>query len=400
MSNTKLKHILANLLTLLVTLAICFFILEFGLARYFYTDVGVKSYKEFDPELGWINKTGDYSVKPVQSLFRNSFHINRYGLRNKEITPLTDNSFKRIVILGDSFAFANGIGNEDIFPTQLEVILNRELKDKYEVINAGVEGFGTVQEMLLMKRLAAQNIIGDSYVLMIFINDILDNLCLSYGDATENLIQPKYGVDNNNKLALQRAPQKILEESSNLISVRPEKSNIILFDLLKIQLQSYLQTKPELVNILNKLGYNANFFRIPGLINGWYDKNVLNRGVPLLKHSIEEIKNEAEKRNAKLYISLIPSPVQVYANTYGPILEKNFPNDQFVKMWVEDKLVPQNVIKKMCEELRIPFLDLYPILLKSKDEELYIPNEGHFTKNGHRIVAEGLANFILSYHPG
>lgn len=388
---------LANFLTLGITLAICFVVLEYGLARYYYSDVGRKSYKEFDPELGWINKPGNYSIKPIQSLLVNSIYINKYGLRNRDIGPKKDNTTQRIVILGDSFTFGNGISNQDIFPSQLELILNHDFPNKYEVINAGVEGYGNIQELLLMKRLAANNITGDVYIVMIFINDILDNLCLSYDDTTENLIQPKYQLDATNKLILGRAPQKVIKDSSNLISVKKRKHNIILFDTLKIRLQSFLQTNPYLISLLNKMGFAARFPRVPGLINGWYDKNILNRGIPILKQSIREIRSEAEKRHAKLFIGLIPSPLQVYPNTYGPLLEKTFPNNALVNMWLRDKLVPQHVIKNICGELRIPFLDLYPILYKKNNKELYIPNEGHFTKEGHAIAAASLANFIRPY---
>jgi lysophospholipase L1-like esterase len=145
---------------------------------------------------------------------------------------------------------------------------------------------------------------------------------------------------------------------------------------------------------LKKIGFGARFPRVAGLINGWYEKNILSKGLPLLKESIKEIKSESQKYHAGLYVCLIPSPLQVYPNTYGPILEKTFPNNPLVTMWLRDKLVLQQVMKKICEELSLPFLDLYPILSKKNNQELYIPNEGHFTKEGHAIAAASLADFI------
>lgn len=397
--NRRIKTGLAICLTVLITSAICLAVLEFGIARYYHSDVSEKRYKEFDSELGWINKPGNYSIKPTQSFLMNSLYINKYGLRNREISPKTNNTVWRIIILGDSFAFANGVSNQDTFPTQVESILNSSLPGKYETINAGVEGYGNVQELLLMKRLAADNITGDIYVLMVFINDILDNLCLSYDNATENLVQPKYDLNANNELVLKRAPQKVINDSSNLVSVKEKRHNIILFDTLKIQLQSFLQANPYLLGLLNKMGFDAKFPRLPGLVNGWYNEGVLKRGIPLLRQSIKEIKNEAEKHHGKLYVNLIPSPLQVYPNTYGPLLEKTFPNNVLVERWLRDKLAPQRFVREICEELQIPFLDLYPILYGNNKKKLYIPNEGHFTEEGHAIVAVSLANFIRSNQP-
>ncbi len=393
-TSRKLKLFLANVLMLLISTAIGFVILEYGLARYYYSDISQKRYKEFDSELGWINKPGNYLIKPTQSLIKNSIYINKYGLRNRDIKPENDDAVKRIIILGDSFTFASAISSNDIFPTQIEGILNSSLPNKYEVINAGVEGYGNVQELLLMKKLADNQITGDIYVLMIFINDILDNLSLSYGNAAENLIQPRYELDANNNLVLKRAPQKTINDSSNLIAVQDKKRTIILFDTLKVQLQTFLQTNPYLISLLNKMGIETKFPRVPGLINGWYDEDVLNKGIPVLRKSIEEISIEAEKRSARLFISVIPSPLQVYPDTYGPLLEKTFPDNEMVNMWLKDKLVPQQIVKGICDELHIPFLDLYPILYKNNNRQLYIPNEGHLTKEGHAIVAVSLANFL------
>ena len=46
----------------------------------------------------------------------------------------------------------------------------------YEVINTGVPGYGTAQEMLLMKELTGKKVVRGVYLLMISVNDILDNI--------------------------------------------------------------------------------------------------------------------------------------------------------------------------------------------------------------------------------
>jgi len=106
-------------------------------------------------------------------------------------------------------------------------------------------------------------------------------------------------------------------------------------------------------------------------------------------------KNEALSKNAKLLISLIPSPIQVYPDIYNPILKRTFPNNGLVDAYLKDVTKPQKTIKAICEELDIPFLDLYPVLWQSNDRELFIPADGHLTETGHKVVADNLAVFIM-----
>ena len=163
---------------------------------------------------------------------------------------------------------------------------------------------------------------------------------------------------------------------------------------MKNKISSYLQTRPDLVYYINKVGYNVKFPRVPGLISGWYDEKTLKEGVPILKGAIREIKHEAENKHALLIVSLIPSPIQVYPEVYGPILKRTFSENKLVENWLSEKLLPQRTVKEICEELNIPYLDLYEDLHANNNKELYIPNEGHFHERGHRVVAESLANYI------
>ena len=393
--NRKLKIALFYSLMFSMTLIICFLILEYGFSKFYYSNVIYVKDKDFDPELGWLYKTGTYWIKPTHSFFKHSIYINKHGLRNREINLTKENGTKRIIILGDSFTFSKAIKDEDIFPRRLEIILNQNSPDKYEIINAGVEGYGTVQELLLMRRLADNNVTGDIYLLMIFLNDILDNLCLTYAKADENLVQPKYDLYNN-KLVLRRQPEKETKDTGNLISVRGKKHKIMVFKTLKIKLESFLQTKPLLISFFNNIGLDIKFPRVPGIITG-YNEEILKNGIPILKESIREIKSEAERHHAKLLISLIPSPLQVYPDTYGPLLKRTFPDNRLVDKWLEDKLVHQRLIKEICKELNIPFLDLFPILYKNNNKEMYISMEGHFSEKGHAIVADSLTTFINQF---
>src|SRR6266576_3534322 len=176
---------------IVLTIVVCFALLEVGLARFYHSTESRIPVTTFDPTLGWRLRPGSYSVKPSYTFRHHQVSINEYGLRNRPVSARAASDTKRIVILGDSFTFASAMPNENTFPVILETILSRG--GHYEVINAGVRGYGTAQEMLFMKELTGKKVVDDVYVLMIFLNDILDNLRLGeYGTAEKAPAQPGF----------------------------------------------------------------------------------------------------------------------------------------------------------------------------------------------------------------
>lgn len=391
----KLKYLSFYILLFTFTIAICFFSLEmFG--RFYYSNLTEIANKMFDPTLGWRLKPGQYLIKPSHTLKKHYIHINDLGLRNRNISSSLIKDKKRILILGDSFTYASCVREEIIFSTQLEKIINKIYENKYEIINSGVPGYGTAQELLMMKYLSHNSITCDVYLLMIFTNDILDNLRLQYGSLHENFAQPGFVISNEGTLELKHLPQKKVSHlSENFVPVKKTSKKIKITEILKTKIQSFLQTKPDLIRILNKFGIDAKFPRMPGVLNGWYMEDVLDIGVPLLEALIKEIKYEANKSGAKVLIGIIPSSIQVYPDSYGQLLKRTFPNNPQIQTFLEDITRPQDIIIRICQKSKIPYLDLYPIFYENNDKEMFIPGDGHFNDTGHTIAAHSLAEFII-----
>lgn len=380
---------------IVLTFAFCFFMIEYVIGQFYYSNVNQLSYAKFDASIGWCLTPGNYWRKPPQSFRKHSIYINKSGLRNKDLATRKPGGLIRIIILGDSFTFGEINPEEHLFSYQLEEFLYKNHSIKCETINAGVPGYGTAQEMLLMKRLSKNNVVGDIYLLMIFTNDILDILRLDYGFLDANLLQPGFAINEMGKIELKYPPENRLDENlENFMLRRNVGRRAKIVEILKRRLESWIQTKSSLVKTLNKLGFQVSFPRMPGLINGWYRRGVLDAGVPLMKAIMKEIKKQADTKSAKLLVSLIPSPIQVYPDVYGDLLNKTFPGNKLVDEYLKDPLRPQTIITNMCWDLQIPFLDLYPVLYEKNDKVLYIPREGHFSKSGHTIVAEELAKMV------
>ncbi len=392
MNPNRLRTFLYAAVAASISILFCFALFEYGISYFFYPETQEKSDKQFDAVLGWRYKPGAYSVKPDNSFVAHTIHINELGLR--ETNPPTKPSPRqaRVVVLGDSFTFGRAVPQQDLFTSRLQDHLNKRFRVDSEVINAGVEGYGTAQQLLWMQRLASHGLIGNVYVLQLFTNDILDNLRLEYSSLELQPLQPGYIIGDDGKLDLRHKPQED--------SWRPARNDagksFRTYKVLKAAAESYAQSRPSLIQLASSLGIPIVLPRTPGLINAWYTQEVLASGLPLFKALLREIKLEAEKQSARLLVVSIPSPLMVYPDTYGPILKRTNPNDSRVDEFLRDVSRPQRAMQKMCEELQVPFFDVYPALIKNNANPLYIPREGHFTKEGHEVVAEALAERLAA----
>lgn len=132
----------------------------------------------YDPELGWRNI-------PNWSATTNGYPltINSQGLRGREYPYQKSKGTKRILVLGDSFAWGYGVADGAIFTDTLEDLLNESSSSiAYEVINTGVSGWGTDQELLFLQQ-EGFDYSPDVVVLAFFIvNDIQNNgTSIQYG---------------------------------------------------------------------------------------------------------------------------------------------------------------------------------------------------------------------------
>lgn len=387
----RIKNFAVNLGLFLASSVVCILISELVFAEFYDTNNYRISDHLFDPVVGWRTKPGVYLLKPPHSFSKHEMYINRHGLRNREIDERQE-GVRRLMILGDSFTMGRAVREEELFSSLLEHQLNGGSQRRYEVVNAGVPGYGTAQEFLLMKELADDGVIADAYLLVIFVNDILDNQRLTYGDLNENPVQPGFVLDEKGGMVLQYQPQYREFKSSEFVSSR--RSMFRILSILRVKIEAYLQTEPALVDFARTLGLQVEIPRVPGILNAWYRPDLRKNGVPLMKGLIREVRDQAHRYNASLSVALVPSPLMVYGDTYGPMLERSFPDDVSVHEFRSDPLRPHSTVGTICQELNIPFVDLYPPFMEFRDQSIFIPEEGHLSSYGHSLAGRTLARFV------
>src|SRR4030042_6040394 len=103
-----------------------------------------------DKRYGYVMKTNFYQeYRFPRNQFVMVIRTNSLGLRETEYR-LPNDSVKKVLMLGDSFIFGQGLNIEDTVSNILEGLLNKN-REKYLVINAGVPGWGTLQETTYAK---------------------------------------------------------------------------------------------------------------------------------------------------------------------------------------------------------------------------------------------------------
>jgi hypothetical protein len=146
-----------------------------------------------DPLTGWTLRPGlrDFRQFPGSTVSSNS-----RGIRGRaEHAPGRRPGGGRIVALGDSFTFGEGVGDDEAFPHVLQ-----ELLPGTEVINLGVHGYGHDQ-MLLRLRAEGRRYEPDLVLLGFFADDVGRNL-LRFRDYAK----PRFTLDADGTLVLRGTP--------------------------------------------------------------------------------------------------------------------------------------------------------------------------------------------------
>jgi hypothetical protein len=177
---------------LVITLVVVEIALRIINPAYLWTDdLGALQYQH-DAELGWApipNASGTVALPRTLAI-----HNNSLGLRDVEFTP---GDTPAILVLGDSNVWGYNVEDGERFSN----LLRNELPG-YATANAGVSGYGTDQEYLLMRRLWPR--IKPKVVVLIFCveNDRNDNS----SNVRYSSHKPYFVTESDGTLALRGQP--------------------------------------------------------------------------------------------------------------------------------------------------------------------------------------------------
>jgi hypothetical protein len=145
----------------------------------------IAGFTVYDPELGW-------KLAPSRNTVFHGAHFvahvsqNAEGLRDRHYPYEREPGRGRILVLGDSVVWCWGVEHPDCFTERLEAAL-----PDTDVINAGVPGYSTAQEMLFYEH-EGRSYHPDLVLLVVVPNDFTDNL---------DPRQPRFRLDDGRLVA-------------------------------------------------------------------------------------------------------------------------------------------------------------------------------------------------------
>jgi lysophospholipase L1-like esterase len=298
-----------------------------------------------DSLLGWVQQPGQEGVFETPQ-FRTAVRINENGLRDREHSYQRQNDIERILVLGDSFAWGYGVEEAERFSQRLEKSLD------VEVINAGVSGYSTDQE-LIWYRNEGIKYEPDLVLLVLAGNDVGDN----DRDLVSTIYYKPRFVLEEGQLVLTGYPVPETSPQGKLIYSLSQRSALAYF-----LIQRYF----DLLSLYSKIKVNSDHASSP--VSGM---NAKREPFKLTIALIDEMRNLAESRNATFMIVATDrwwnSPSR---ETYGDFIN-TLRTEGFLVLDVE----------------AMPGFD---------PEVMLIPDDGHWNQAGHEFVAEKIKALIES----
>jgi hypothetical protein len=308
---------------------------------------GIQFSAHEDPEVGYTNlRSADipfiYSSDP-RGYFGpgNTVHhtTNSAGYRGGEIPLKKIAGIPRVLFLGDSFTFGEGVHDADVYSEQFEALAARAGK-KVESVNLGIGGANTAQEYTLLEYAADLN---------------PDHIVVGYGlnDARD----PLYYI--------------VWENSVPRFLERP--------DPLTIYLRS-----------LHPLASPFNWSRVLRILHGWDVNRRATTRILAYYHDLyrPNAKGWQETKDAIRRFG-------EYQKTTGqPVTFIIFP--LLFELDAYEYEEEHRLIHEELERNGLASIDLLPLLAGKKDADLWVhPTDQHPNEIVHRIAAEALVEYFL-----
>jgi len=331
-------------------------------------------FRQGDDPVGYSLRPGASRLLCTGGAYTVRDRINSLGLRDVERTYENPSGAGRILLLGDSFTFGQGVPMDDCFARRME----RELGG-VQVINAGVPGYGLDQEYLLYKDRAYK--FGAEVVLLVFfINDL-------EFPTSMNLVRDDSGLpvrfSHRSEVVEQReakAPRGLRGAVSSWM-----KAHSLLYSLVRNRIDNlrYRLRNPDAEPAEREgyPGYLTVFLKEPDEETAakW------ERGF----RTLDALRTLVEGNGGKLAIASIPASWQLSEDR----LDKWAAGFGFDPSTLS-RTKPDEMLDGWCRKTGTPFLPLLHAYDGQERTDLYFPYDLHLNSRGHEIAAKEIEAFL------
>jgi hypothetical protein len=338
---------------------------------------------------GWYREEGEAYVT-----------INSAGLRDREHSAAKPAGVVRILVLGDSYAEALQVPMEQTF----WAIFERELnachafgKNIVEVINLGVSGYGTAQELLALRKW------GWGYqpdiVLLAFLtgNDISDN---SKELNILNSPPRPYFIQGGDDLVLDQtflSTETYKQKTGQMWALFQSLSDDIRLLQFFYRAKHRLQQNQEERSTAAVMGRPAVEAGLDGSIYGEPTHQTWKVAWDITERLLLTIREESRSKGARFVLTTLSNGIQVFPD---PPKRESLMR----QLQVKDLFYPDARLHRLGEREGFEVVTLAPVLqqyAETHQESLHgfenaIMGFGHWNERGHKVAGQHLARYFCA----
>jgi hypothetical protein len=369
------------------------------------------------PEFYELDQTRGYGLRPgaegwYRKEGRSYVRINSDGLRDQEHSITKPANTLRIALIGDSYAEALAVPLEQAFWSVMKTKLDEcdaASGKAIEIINFGVSGYGTAQELLTLRERVWKYSPDIVMLAVTTNNDITDN-----SRALKKVDEIPYFIFHDNQLALDNSFQssrtflwrqsrinrfgRWLRNHSRLVQALTEGHHA-----LKIVSASWRarwsrrepaaaptaspDQNPNVANVSSdaeELGADNLIYRAP-------QTEVWDNAWRVTESLITEMRNEVRARGAKFLLVTLSNGPQVLPSPSQREALK-------LRLGASDLLYPDNRLRALGERENIPVITLAPELQQfAEHNNVFLHGFDKNIGNGHwNVTGNGVAGELMA----
>jgi len=292
------------------------------------------------------------------------------GMRDREHTLEKRAGTFRILLLGDSFMEALQVPADSMLATLMERDLTTATGRPVEVINGGVSGWGTGDELRYLTRYGLAYKPDLVVVAMTLHNDISDNLRRDWYTLQDGVL-----VDRD-----------------------PQPKSWFQFKVL--ELKAFVGSRMQLYQLWRRVRHgremqqagqalNSHVIELftvpspPNIVLGWH----------LTDRLLGAIRDTSKAVGSQMAVVLLPLRYQLADTAFADFVKHTEMLPDRMGMYQ-----PQIMVRRMTDSLHIPVVDLLPAFQQwtaARKAPLYV-EDGHWNASGHRLAADQVNRGLLS----
>jgi hypothetical protein len=374
------------LLGISVVLTLVFAEMVLRIAHIGYPSLGGKLlFLRPDPYTGLLLKPG----VSVQAYIENPVTVrtNSAGFHDREHSKQKPPNTFRVAVLGDSFTEALQVPIEKTFSSALERELAGcpELKGKnVEVMNFGVSGYGTAQELQMLRHYAWDY--SPDLVLLAFFT----------GNDTQNNSRPLQQDDYRPYFLLQNGKLVLDDSFVNAPGFRSRFSSLNVFLSWSVAHSHLLQVAAAAKNYISQRNVEGVKTTEMGLSDDIYHEPtdpVWKDAWNVTDALIVEMRDEVKAKGAQFLVVTLSSSIQVDPDPTA--------REQLMKrLGVPNLFYPDDRVAQLSKREDIPVLTLAPVFLQYAQEHhaqlhgFRGNKQGHWNESAHQLGGELMAQKI------